>query len=58
MKFSELLCASLRDVYNTIHWNLRFLLPFTKTICKLSNDDINHVFGYVGEKQYGFVACT
>jgi len=24
---------------------------------KMSNDEFNHIFGYVGEKQYGFVAC-
>ena len=27
-------------------------------IYKLSNDEFEHVFGYVGQMQYGFVACT
>ena len=30
----------------------------TCPIYKLSNDELNHIFGYVGEMQYGFVACT
>ena len=25
---------------------------------KLANDELKHIFGYVGEMQYGFVACT
>ena len=24
----------------------------------LSNDEIKHIFGYAGEKQYGFIACV
>ena len=24
----------------------------------LSNDELKHIFGYAGEKQYGFIACT
>ena len=27
-------------------------------IYKLSNDELKHICGYVGEMQYGFVACT
>jgi hypothetical protein len=27
-------------------------------IYKLSNDELKHIFGYVGETQYGFIACV
>jgi len=27
-------------------------------IYKVSNDELKYIFGYVGEKQYGFVACV
>jgi len=27
-------------------------------IFKLSNDELRHILGYVGNMQYGFVACT
>jgi hypothetical protein len=27
-------------------------------IFKVSNDELEHILGYVGEMQYGFVACT
>jgi len=27
-------------------------------IYKLSNDELQHIFGYVGDRQYGFVAGT
>jgi len=27
-------------------------------IYKLSNDELKHIFGYIGEKQYGFIACA
>jgi hypothetical protein len=28
------------------------------TIYKLSSDELKHIFGYIGEGQYAFVACT
>ena len=45
---SEEVSAATRKLENEI-----FCLLYN-----LSNDAFGHIFGYVGEKQYGFVACT
>ena len=62
-QFHSKLEEMLKDVYNTLEPEVSAAIRKEKNedscpIFKLSNDELKLIFGYMGEKQYGFVACV
>jgi len=61
--FYSKLESMLEDVYNELEPEVSAATRKEKNenscpMYKLSNDEFKHIFGYVGEMQYGFVACA
>lgn len=61
--FYSKLQSMLEDVYNELELDVSAATRKQKNenscpIYKLSNDGLIHIFGYVGEMQYSFVACA
>ena len=61
--FYSKLESMLEDLYNELEPKVSAATRKQKNenscpIYKVSNDELKHIFGYVGEMQYGFVACT
>jgi len=59
-QFQSKLEGILEDVFNTLEPEVSVAIRKEKNedscvIYKLSNDELVHIVGYVGEKQYGFV---
>jgi len=62
-QFHSKLEGMLADVFNALEPVVSAAIRKEKNedscpIFKLSNDELKHVFGYTGEKQYGFIACV
>jgi len=63
-QFQSKLEGMLEDVFNKLEPEVSAAIRKEKNedscpiFNKLSNDEIELIFGYVGEKQYGFVACV
>ena len=62
-QFHSKLEGMLEDVFNKLEPEVSAAVRKEKNddscpICGLSNDSLKHIFGYVGEMQYGFVACV
>ena len=60
---SKLEQGMLKDVFNTLEPEVSATIRKEKNenscpMYKLSNDELKHIFGYVGEKQFKFVACA
>ena len=62
-QFHSKLEGMLQDVFNILEPEVSASIQKEKNeescpIYKLSNDELKHIFGYVGEMKYGFVACV
>jgi hypothetical protein len=62
-QFYSKLEEMLEDVYDELEPEVSAVVRKEKNeescpLYKLSNDEFKHIFGYVGEGQYRFVACT
>jgi len=61
--FNSKLERMLEDIFNELEPEVSATVRKEKNeescpIYKVSNDGFKHIFGHVGEKQYGFVACV
>ena len=61
--FHSKLEVMLEEVFNKLEAEVSASIQKEKNedscpIFKLSNDELKLIFGYAGEKQYGFVACN